>query len=226
LTAADQLDFMGDGAAVFRDVVGQAELARLRSLDNRNYAEKPGARSFSPSEEISGLIGPDGSIGMLAASLCGRPCRAVRIIIFDKTADTNWAVGWHQDRTIAVTEMADLPGFRSWNVKDGICHVEPPEDILARMLTLRLHLDDCGADNGALRILPGTHRLGRVTAADALKLGGEREAVNCEAAAGDVLAMRLLTLHASARAANPSRRRVLHVDYSPDTLPAPLQWAI
>jgi ectoine hydroxylase-related dioxygenase (phytanoyl-CoA dioxygenase family) len=32
------------------------------------------------------------------------------------------------------------------------------------MLSIRIHLDDCGESNGALRVLPGTHNLERLTA--------------------------------------------------------------
>jgi hypothetical protein len=64
---------------------------------------------------------------------------------------------WHQDRAIAVRDRVDVPGFGPWSVKAGLVHVEPPVDILERMLAVRLHLDDCGEDNGPLRVLPGSH---------------------------------------------------------------------
>ena len=150
--------------------------------------------------------------------------RPVRILLFDKTEATNWAVPWHQDRTIAVRERHDVVRFESWNVKDGVVHVEPPVGLLARMATLRPHLDDTGDDNGPLDILPGSHRLGRLPAAEVVRHGREQTCVRCAAGRGDVLAMRLLTLHRSDRSLRPSRRRVLHVDFSPDDLPTPLLW--
>jgi hypothetical protein len=33
--------------------------------------------------------------------------------------------------------------------------VHPPAEILDKMLTLRVHLDDCGEENGPLRVIPG-----------------------------------------------------------------------
>ncbi|MBM4004025.1 MAG: phytanoyl-CoA dioxygenase family protein, partial [Planctomycetes bacterium] len=38
--------------------------------------------------------------------------------------------------------------------------VQPPAEILAQMIAVRVHLDDCGANNGRLRVLPGSHRFG------------------------------------------------------------------
>jgi len=38
----------------------------------------------------------------------------------------------------------------------------PPVSVLERMVSVRIHLDDCSDSNGALRVLPGTHNLGRV----------------------------------------------------------------
>ncbi|MEQ1944879.1 phytanoyl-CoA dioxygenase family protein [Mesorhizobium sp. VNQ89] len=130
------------------------------------------------------------------------------------------------DRTIAVAERHDVEGFGNWNVKNGMNHVEPPEVLLQGMLTLRLHLDDTGADNGALDIVPGSHKLGRVPANKVLGFARAVEAICCEAVAGEILAMRLTTIHKSERSANPTRRRVLHADYSGDKLPPPLTWLL
>jgi hypothetical protein len=62
-------------------------------------------------------------------------------ILFDKNADQNWSLGWHQDRTIAVRQRIDIDGFGPWSVKSGMVHVGPPFDLLASMVTVRVHLD-------------------------------------------------------------------------------------
>ena len=61
----------------------------------------------------------DGDLGALAAAELGAQCRPVRAILFDKTETTNWALGWHQDRTIVVRERIDIAGFGPWTVKAG-----------------------------------------------------------------------------------------------------------
>jgi hypothetical protein len=92
------------------------------------------------------------------------------------------------------------------------------------MVTLRLHLDDCGADNGPLKLVSGSHRLGAIPAHRAAGLAEALPVQVCTARAGDVWACATLILHASEPAANPSRRRVLQVDYAAIDLPGGLEW--
>jgi ectoine hydroxylase-related dioxygenase (phytanoyl-CoA dioxygenase family) len=80
--------------------------------------------------------------------------------------------------------------------------------------SLRLHLDDSRADNGPLRVLPGTHTLGLLSDADVACLAREHEAVECLAPAGGIVAMRPLLVHASSKAETDRRRRVLHIEYA------------
>ena len=77
------------------------------------------------------------------------------------------------------------------------------------MLTVRLHLDDCPASNGALRVIPKTHLLGRLSEATAAKIAGENRAVVCELNAGGALVMRPLLLDASSAASLAGHRRVI-----------------
>jgi ectoine hydroxylase-related dioxygenase (phytanoyl-CoA dioxygenase family) len=152
--------------------------------------------------------------------------RPVRILYFDKTPGANWAVPWHQDRTIAVARRIEAPGYEIWSIKAGVHHVEPPETILGSIVSLRLHIDDCGDNNGPLLALRGSFRLGRVIASDIKRRVDEGTIEVCCARAGDVVLMRGLTIHASERASRPSRRRVVHVDFSPAELPCGLEWAL
>jgi ectoine hydroxylase-related dioxygenase (phytanoyl-CoA dioxygenase family) len=92
------------------------------------------------------------------------------------------------------------------------------------MVTVRLHLDDCDASNGALKVLPETHCHGKLGAADISKWTAKGEPVVCELSKGDALLMRPLILHASSPAENPRHRRVLHVEYASQELPNGLKW--
>lgn len=161
----------------------------------------------------------------LAAELLGSAPQLVRALLFDKTPQHNWAVAWHQDKTVALAERVELPGFGPWSRKEGVWHVQPPRAVLEGMLTLRLHLDPCDAEGGCLLVLPGTHAHGILDRAAIEAAVRERAAVACAAAAGDVLAMRPLLLHASARARSGSHRRVLHLEYAGGGLPAGCRWA-
>ena len=160
----------------------------------------------------------------LASAVLGPDCAAVRAIVFDKTPDANWKVSWHQDLTIAVQEQREVSGFGPWSTKAGIVHVQPPPAILEQMLTLRLHLDACSADNGPVRVLPASHRAGRLSGDEIDRWRSRVEARTCTAERGDVLAMRPLVLHASSPSVSPQHRRVIHVEYAGAELPDGLEW--
>jgi ectoine hydroxylase-related dioxygenase (phytanoyl-CoA dioxygenase family) len=102
--------------------------------------------------------------------------------------------------------------------------VIPPREILEQMLALRLHIDDCGPDNGPLRVLPGSHRHGRLAPDAILALRKSTPEKICTASAGDLLAMKPLLLHASSIATAPSHRRVIHIEFANSELPSPLRW--
>ena len=165
-------------------------------------------------------------MGVLAAKLGGRPAKPVRVLFFAKTPGANWAVPWHQDRTIAVKERRDVDGYGPWSRKGGIVHVEPPVALLERMLALRLFVDDCGENDGPLEVAIGSHRLGRVPSGDVPHIAANSSVFTATGRAGDVLAMKALAVHRSKRAIAPSRRGTLHVDYALVDLPAPLEWAL
>jgi Phytanoyl-CoA dioxygenase (PhyH) len=148
----------------------------------------------------------------------------VRAIFFDKSPDTNWMVPWHQDLTLALRARAEVSGFGPWSTKEGIPHVQPPVELLQQMLTLRLHLDDADEFNGALRVLPGSHRLGRLSSERIQRLRSEHADFLCAVSAGDALLMRPLLLHASSRSTSARHRRILHIEYAAFTLPEELNW--
>ena len=160
-----------------------------------------------------------------ASILLGGSARPVRAVLFDKTAEANWLVAWHQDRTIPVRERIEAPGFGPWSRKDGILHVMPPVAVLEQMATLRIHIDPVGPENAPLRAALGSHRIGLVPAAEAAKTAEAMPCPVCLAEAGDVWAYSTPILHASDRAAVPTRRRVLQVDFAVDELPGGLEWA-
>ncbi len=93
------------------------------------------------------------------------------------------------------------------------------------MVALRLHLDDCDESNGALQVIPGSHRIGRLTAGRIGELRVREKSVVCSVRAGDALLMRPLLLHASSEALAPAHRRVIHLEYAACALPAGLEWA-
>ncbi len=151
----------------------------------------------------------------MADELLGSSWRCIRGLFFDKSEATNWFVPWHRDLVVAVRERHEVPGYGPWSVKDGVVHVQPPRHILENMLAIRLHLDDCGPDNGPLRVVSGSHRTTDEITEPVTELTAKR---------GEVLVMRPLLLHSSGRATAPNHRRVIHLEYAAVDLPSPLQY--
>jgi Phytanoyl-CoA dioxygenase (PhyH) len=150
----------------------------------------------------------------------------VRGLLFDKSPDVNWGVPWHQDLSIAVKERRDEPGFGPWTVKAGVPHVQPTNSILERMVTVRLQLDQTDADCGPLRVVPGSHKAGRLGAEETRAWLERVTPVTCVVPRGGALLMRPLLLHASSSsdANNLKHRRIIHLEYAADPLPHGLQW--
>ena len=208
-----------DGAQLFPAAFGPAEvdaLARLLSLP----PDRPGARLGA----VPGLAALIASADGIAAALLGGGARPVAAKLFDKSPARNWALGWHQDRTIAVRERRDIPGFGQWTVKSGLPHCVPPFFYLERSLTLRVHLDPVGPDHAPLLVAPGSHRLGPIAEPDIAAAVSRCGTRSCLAEAGDVWAYATPILHASDRARARARRRVLQLLYSADPLPGGLAW--
>lgn len=213
-------DLKAHGFAIVPQVLDQAACEALCNL--LGDAEGAGTRGILRIPEVMQLA-ESLMADLVRPHLRARPV-PVRGIYFDKRPETNWLVAWHQDLTLALKERVEVPGFGPWSAKESVPHVQPPVGLLEQMLSVRLHLDDADSTNGALRVLPGTHRLGRLNAEAIQSCRETREEVSCETKTGDVLLMRPLLLHASSRSTSERRRRVLHIEFAGFDLPAPLEW--
>ena len=150
------------GWAVSDPVVDSAGIDELRErVAPFAQSGRGGARNLLDDPGIAALAAGR-TLRRFASAVLGESCFAVRALLFDKTPEANWKVIWHQDLTIAAQQRADVPGYGPWSDKSGVPHVQPPVGILEQMLAIRLHLDPCGADNGPVRVIYGTHRSGRL----------------------------------------------------------------
>lgn len=222
IRALNDLRLAEHGAQLFQRAA-LADLPELEAAMDALPPDQAGIRLHGVSTLRSHLA-PTGSIGMIASKAVGAEARPVRAILFDKSAATNWSLGWHQDRTICVREQIDVPGFGPWSIKAGLHHVAPPIEILSRMVTLRVHLDDVPATNAPLLIAVGSHRCGRVPESSVAQVVAGGGMMACLAEAGDVWAYSTPILHASDAASSPEHRRVLQVDFSADDLRGGLEW--
>jgi hypothetical protein len=192
------------------------ESTTLRRANGVVYGARNLLKAFPPARQMW-VRGP--IIELLTAAL-GPNFGLVRGLFFDKPPEGNWSLPWHQDLTIAVKDHS-LPSerFRNRTTKAGVAHVEAPRDLLERMLTLRIHLDDVDDENGPLQVLPGSHR--------AEGASPQHLPTPIHASAGDVLAIRPLVSHASGPS-NPEtkrHRRIIHLEFAGTPgLPDGYQW--
>lgn len=208
-----------EGFAIVASCFDNQAVERLTAdLDETKYAQRnllsvPSVRELARSEPVRGLITP----------VLGPDCFAVRGILFNKSRTANWKVVWHQDLTIAVRERREVSGFGPWTVKAGVLHVQPPAEVMQRLLAIRIHLDESGPDNGPLRVIPGSHKEGRLSP-EQIANWRRKECFTCIIPRGGALLMRPLLLHASSACMVPKARRVIHLDFAADGLPEGLQW--
>jgi hypothetical protein len=216
------------GFGLVDDLLPVSELDRLRNeVDLLLSAVGPagGVRNALGKSYLLRELAEAGSPAVMARTILGAGARPTKLTVFDKTPMANWKVPWHQDLSIAVAERREVVGFGPWSVKDGVPHVQPPLSVLEQVLAIRVHLDETSPSNGALRVLRGTHTLGRRAPSRIAALRQEIAETVCPVRAGGGMLMSPLLLHPSSQASAPRRRRVLHLEYSSLELPGGLKWA-
>ena len=220
-----------DGFAIVRDALG-ADLVSELGTAVESVTDGPGVRSRNGIYAIRNLLslapGVKHALGApvlksLVESSLGTGAFLVGASFFDRSREASWKVPWHQDATITVRERVETTGFGPWSVKAGIHHVQAPPHVLYALLSLRLHLDGCEEEQGALRVIPGSHNFGRLPT-DSIPQFTRGAFQTCCVPKGGILAMKPLLLHASSAAATAERRRVIHLDFTARSLPAPLEW--
>ena len=223
LSPSDAGTFANDGALRLRAALDASDLHRLEQAVAGLPQDQAGIRLRGLPALASFLVSP-GPVWQAATSVLGDAARPVRAILFDKTARANWGLPWHQDRTIVVTDRVEVDGFGPWTVKSGLLHVAPPFDVLAAMVTLRVHLDAVPATNAPLLIAPGSHRLGQIPERELKSVVEKCGTAVCLAEAGDIWLYATPIVHASDAARRPAHRRVLQVDFAVGDLPGGLTW--
>jgi hypothetical protein len=150
---------------------------------------------------------------------------AIQCTLFIKSTERNWLVSLHQDLSVPVAERVDSALYSGWSEKEHQLFVQPPVSFLERMLAIRVHLDDCDQRNGALRVVPGSHTMGRLDSSAALRVRSDRGEVHVSVPRGGAMLMRPLLLHASSKILANNPRRVLHFVFAPATPPDGLRWS-
>lgn len=170
----------------------------------RHALKYPAVAELARDRQLLGIV--QGVLGSSAV-----PFRAT---LFDKSPHSNWLVVWHQDTALPLRERQEAPEWGPWSVKEGVMYAHAPASALSQVLALRIHLDDSTADNGPLRVLPGTHNMGVLGDNQIHELAERVTSVDCLVPRGGILAMRPLIVHASSKSRSEMTRRVLHIEYA------------
>lgn len=214
--------FEKEGRIWFRGALSDTELSVLDAASARG--SKAGKRLDGVSSLHAQLTEIKGLSNVISAlDTCAKP---VRVVAFNKSQDANWGVPWHQDRVISLSARHEVNGFNNWSNKAGTWHCEPPTDVLDQKLFARNHLDDTDGKNCAMRIALGSHKSGMAQSSEAEAKAKQYPEEICDARRGDVLILKMLTLHSSKPTKARKPRRVFRVDYASRLLPLPLQWAV
>ena len=104
--------------------------------------------------------------------------------------------------------------------------MQPPVDVLENMVTIRISLDASDKNNGCLKFLAGSHKMGIIKSTDMLEFTKHKAAIYCETSVGSALVMRPHIVHGSEKAISQKPRRVLHFEYAGYTLPNDIEWAV
>jgi ectoine hydroxylase-related dioxygenase (phytanoyl-CoA dioxygenase family) len=203
------------GFAVLPGILRSWRTDELLAEINRSALKRSraGVRHLLAFAAVSELARDSGVIAF-AREILGRDAFPFRATLFDKSAQSNWLIVWHQDTALPLRDKLDVTGWGPWSLKDGIHYAHAPADSLSQVLALRVHLDDSTALNGPLRVLPGTHRSGVMSDDTIHDLAARTPSVDCTVAKGGIVAMRPLTVHASSKSQSGVPRRVLHIEYA------------
>src|SRR6267378_4583275 len=203
------------GFAIIPDVLAGEDISRLSGdlADAQLHRSRAGVRHALRNRAVAGLA-QDSRLLRIAKGVLGSKAFPFRATLFDKSPASNWLVVWHQDTALPLRTRANDASWGPWSVKAGVLYAHAPASALATVIALRVHLDDSTEANGPLRVLPGTHSQGVLSDEDIERLARNVTPVDCVAQAGGVIAMRPLTIHASSKASDGNRRRVLHIEYA------------
>jgi hypothetical protein len=215
--------FEAKGYAVTPQILSDAQCAELEAHVSAVDVQGAGTRellSFDWAQRFARQLRDLPEL----APLLGESRTAIQCTYFAKVASRNWLVTPHQDLSIPVAaRVADAP-CKAWSEKEGTWFCQPPAEFLAQLVAVRVHLDDSTEANGPLRVVPGSHRLGRIASQEVAAHRRRLGEVACVAPRRSLMAMRPLLLHASSKATSQAPRRVLHFVFAPAELPWGLRW--
>jgi ectoine hydroxylase-related dioxygenase (phytanoyl-CoA dioxygenase family) len=221
-----------NGYTIIPDVFSNSEceeiLTQIEQTDTNNSTFRKSADLFAIRQFLKEVPATQSTIfnnnlNTIIQTLLGSDFFVTKSIYFDKPAQSNWFVSYHQDLTISTDKKLELQGYGPWTIKQNQFAVQPPLAILENNFTIRIHLDNTDENNGALKVIPGSHQKG-IYRPETIDWNKETEDI-CNVSKGGIMIMRPLLLHSSGRTINSNKRRVVHIEFSNQELPAGLNWS-
>lgn len=221
-----------NGHTTIKDVYNPEEIDQIITLitnineENENF--RKGNQLFAIRQflkEIPSIVKPliNDTLTQIIQDIFGIDYFIIKSIYFDKPSESNWYVPYHQDLTISVKDRLETPNFGPWTVKKNQFSVQPTIELLENIFTIRIHLDDTDAQNGALKVINGSH-LNKIYRPETINWDAEIETI-CDVPKGGIMIMKPLLLHSSSKSTHQKRRRVIHIELSDQSLPNGLVWS-
>ncbi|GAB4037873.1 phytanoyl-CoA dioxygenase family protein [Spirosoma jeollabukense] len=227
-----QIDKINEnGFTIINDIFSEEEINNLTQIIDQATHSNTNFRKENDLFAIRNFIGEVPQIepylwteklNSLIDTLLGASYFVTKAIYFNKPALSNWLVPWHQDTKISVDARKETEGFSQWTLKQGLQAVQPTRDYLDDLFTIRIHLDACDQTNGALKVVPKSHKLGVLKDNEILQL--DKTETICNVQKGGLMIMKPLLLHSSSKSTSEQNRRVIHLEFSSKQLPNGLHW--
>lgn len=215
------------GFATLNHVFGKKEINQIRGNIYGYQKNNPEGDSgfirnlFSKIPSLKHIIFNPNLLSVL--SQINRNLFLTKAIYFDKSKEAINHYNWHQNVSINSKGKIEVEGFTRWSENASGYDVFPPTEILKSSLIIHIHLDDTNVQNGALKVIPGSHNK-KLSSSEVQLITQNSIPFECEIDMGGIQIMRPLLLKAFSKASSQKPMRLIHLEFNSIELPKGLEW--
>ena len=210
------------GFSITETIFNKIELNCLINLIESRSSDFSIRQLVNQIPEIPEIIFKNPQFKKLFESVCDESYFLSKAIYFNKPSKSNWFVSSHQDLSISVQDKLDVKGYTNWTNKNGQLGVIPPKVILEDIITFRIHIDKTDETNGALKVIPNSHKKGVIRVDELFNKNNFGNEITCNVEKGGVMLMKPLLLHSSSKSISENDRRVIHLEFCNQEIP--MEW--